>query len=333
MRVFWAVLAAFIFSSSAIAQPAGDTTPPPREVGDEVPPGTSEWFVPAPVRLAPPEENLKATAEVAVAACPEGRVLCVGVASVDRESSPRNSEYAGLRESACRLAVLAAGGIPEVQGIRLAGSGSPNGRGALLKCAITKNGPGPAGPKGDTGVTGPMGPKGDTGPQGTAGEPGTKIIFVPFAGLAASGTHASSEWAVSVQLSIGLELRVEDFVLEAELGGLNAPNSPLSQQWAGEATGRFGYALLPSVDVLAVAFFGQTSHDLLGDWMRRRYGIGAAVDFRPFRFFSEAWWAEIVEIHLQATGGEQWDPSQLHLEALPHFSWDATMNFRFPIGL
>ena len=189
---------------------------------------------------------------------------------------------------------------------------------------------GPAGPSGPKGEPGAPGASGEMGPQGPAGLPGTSIVLVPFTGVAAGGDGANLVMAKAV---IGLELRLGGFVLEMELAGAHASKGDLSQRWGGSVSGRLGWSPVPSLDLLTVGGYGQSSWDPLGGWMRRRWYAGGAVDIRPFRFASANWWADVVEVHLQLVGGQQWYPRYRLADADPIFGWDVGVNFRFPVGL
>ena len=93
------------------------------------------WFISAPVRETAPKAEVDAAALKAVSVCPGGLVLCAGVASGDKETSPKNTEYASNRLVQCLAAVSRAKGTPVAEKFLATGTGDVPGRGIRMSCA------------------------------------------------------------------------------------------------------------------------------------------------------------------------------------------------------
>ncbi len=313
-------------TSAGLTQPAAaevvNQTPQPKFIGAcPTQGGGVEWIWVGRRGSVPPAGQFQ---------CPEGTIPgVVGTADAHPEGRGGQDDLDGARASAvaptnwdgrwCGVSATA---------VDSAGPGS-----AAIACIAAP--PSPKSLKGDKGEKGEPGEPGRDGIDGEsivgpAGPPGASMVLAPFTGAAAGG---DADGRLFVSAKIGLELRLEQFVLEAEVSGAHAPEGSLDRRWSGEVTARIGGAVHRSLDLLAVGKFGQESFDPLGGWMRRSWGAGAAVDFRPLALVSERWWAEVLEVHLQAVGGQEWQPGDLLEDARPTFGWEAGVNLRFPIGL
>ena len=168
---------------------------------------------------------------------------------------------------------------------------------------------------------------------GRDGKDGTETRLVPFVGLR-TGWDGK---ALGIGGNFGVEFRFEDLVFEAEVAGLNASKGSLDRRWSGLVEFRVGLALLDGkLDAMVVGNYGQSSFDPLGGWMRRRWTAGAAVDFRPLSFISSEkyeWWKEVLEVHLQVSGGQQWTSGQTWSEADPAIGVEFGLGLRLPINL
>ena len=193
------------------------------------------------------------------------------------------------------------------------------------------------GPKGDQGEKGDSGRDGRDGRDGTDGAPGNNgrdgqdgsddVHFVPFVGLRFGWDGTSA----GIGGNVGVKLRVGDFVANAEVNGLNFPGASLDRKWSGSFEFRVGGTLLDgSLDLLLVGNYGQSSFDVLGGWMRRRWTTGVSADWR-FLPASVGTLAQILEVHFQLTGGQQWTPGETWKQADAAVNAEFGLNLQFPL--